>query len=1327
MITDRLGTAQWADPDEVARQYAYHPGAFWLGKTLPAGRPVGIEDDRHVCVVAGTRAGKGASVLIPNLQRWPGSVVAVDPTGDVATETAAHRAKVFGQKVFVLDPYGIADVDETYRASFNPLAMLDPGNRGVVRDAERIASSLVPPDDKEEAWAQNGARRLLAALILHVLTAPEFEGRRNLVTVRELVYRGDTMMRDYLRAKGRVNIPSPFALLWSGMALNDRFNGQIAGAGEEFERMSKAAPAQWTGVHDVALSATNFINNEDMRDCLTGSDFDIASLKTDPKGVSLYLTIPSRDKVEDFRWLRLMITLLLTHMETIRSDPAAGHPVLFLLDEFAGLQKMDRLAAGIAEIAKYGVKLCIVLQNLGQLKNVYDEGWESFLANCGARIFFGVDDQFTREYVSSLIGETEIVRYTDAATEGSSTSSSSTDTKGASTTRQESSSKSKGDSYKRSILNLRDTVGILRRLSGNAMASDVTQTGSSEGSATEESRAESATHGAERSSTRTEQLFKRPLVTPDEVGKLFQRISDRSNPLYPGAAICLLGDYPDPLMLRRVNYFDNESDHAADIAAERATETVTSARGESPSPSVEKKPAAAKPPKYTGGARVELPFRGVALRVLHDDRIAVVGGSKGELAAIDIESGEVLDKVNAETPTIRPGGGENKYLGDLFYLLELDDHPNVFRTMSHQGNLKLWTYDGGLRLLQAADVLSPHQQTLSSAILAARRSRNWSTWSVYNREMPERLDLGIVEAKLSPDRQSILCLTSWFAVYRCSVYGEFLDGPVVIPDAFNIEPANADASEFWAGRSMSVGARDVISLHSFSKGEIRNSAPRRASFGSNGIYSLGDRSLYAGGAVIRPDDFSEIDGAEFILFTAHEPTRVIDKGMLLAPVSSMICVYDSETLKKSGDPLIGGHEGDVLRVAVTHDRTRAVSISRESLCIWDLVRRKPMGGGRNAAQETLVHNVIGNYSGYACSAKETVLYPGYQQTAIVNIDCNKAVSCGSTDGASPVGITGDENFDNLQVVALASRPAKLTLKAPGVFGKILKREVDVSEYLLKQYRYLSGSLIPYHELLLGGPDKRFGGSCEPRSDNTAVADLGHGRLAMLTAGHLLIYNTQTRAITQGPKDISGPSGDDEGGYWTFYTQMAVTPDGEKLIVRGKDLPIRVYDTRSFSLLGEIKDTADRPGLLLPLSDNRHFLFSKESKHYSEHNTFVLMADMSTRSVLGVLRDLQLWHAPEEATGSCLLANGAQLAIAEYNAVKIYPLLNADAPQEMTIHGDSIGVVRPALEGRGISTVSSDGTAKRTDLGLRLEDADELISALQRRAKESGIIVPQERY
>src|SRR6185312_15521150 len=97
---------EWANP--------WKPGDVLLGRSMYDPRwLVGIKDDRHVATIATTRAGKGRSVIIPNLLTWRGSALVIDPKGQNACVTALKRGHggagltgALGQTVRILDPLG---------------------------------------------------------------------------------------------------------------------------------------------------------------------------------------------------------------------------------------------------------------------------------------------------------------------------------------------------------------------------------------------------------------------------------------------------------------------------------------------------------------------------------------------------------------------------------------------------------------------------------------------------------------------------------------------------------------------------------------------------------------------------------------------------------------------------------------------------------------------------------------------------------------------------------------------------------------------------------------------------------------------------------------------------------------------------------------------------------------------------------------------------------------------------------------------------------------------------------------------------------------------
>jgi hypothetical protein len=141
-----------------------------------------------------------------------------------------------------------------------------------------------------------------------------------------------------------------------------------------------------------------------------------------------------------------VIVLGVGEMERIKGRPATGHPTLFVLDEFAGLKRMEAIENAAAQAAGMGIKFLFVVQNLAQLSEIYDKSWETFFGNSGLKLFFQIDDDFSRQYLSRQLGELETVRQTRSGSQSQSTSFSTSDGRSYSTNVGGSSGTSSGSS-----------------------------------------------------------------------------------------------------------------------------------------------------------------------------------------------------------------------------------------------------------------------------------------------------------------------------------------------------------------------------------------------------------------------------------------------------------------------------------------------------------------------------------------------------------------------------------------------------------------------------------------------------------------------------------------------------------------------------------------------------------------------------------------------------------------------------------------------------------------------------------------------------------------
>lgn len=189
---ETMASAEWADKRYIAAQECLvsaksvqgfdGKGVVFLGQAEQTGRYLGLTDDRHCLTVAGSRAGKGTALIIPNLILYGGSVVCIDPKGENAHKTAARR-RAMGQDVYVLDPFGVSKDAEP--ASYNPFDDLDAASETVIDDAALLADSFILDRNMKDPHWDDSARDLIKGLILYIKLEMPFPDQHNLVTLRE--------------------------------------------------------------------------------------------------------------------------------------------------------------------------------------------------------------------------------------------------------------------------------------------------------------------------------------------------------------------------------------------------------------------------------------------------------------------------------------------------------------------------------------------------------------------------------------------------------------------------------------------------------------------------------------------------------------------------------------------------------------------------------------------------------------------------------------------------------------------------------------------------------------------------------------------------------------------------------------------------------------------------------------------------------------------------------------------------------------------------------------------------------------------------------------
>ncbi len=364
------GSARFAT-DREARPLAQSEGLL-IGRDRKSGKLLRYAGPAHLLTIAPTRTGKGVGTIIPNLIDYPGSVVCIDPKGENARVTARQRGR-FGA-VHVLDPFGVTGQPS---AAFNPLDRIDPAGLD-------LADALVydAPGEAGEAHWNEEAKALIAGIILSIATT-EPPATRTLATLRD-----------------RLTLaPAAFA------AMLETMQAQGGLAARAANRHLGKSDREAAGVLSTAQRHTHFLDSPRMTAVLDRSDFAFADLKASP--ASIYLVLPPDRLATYARWLRLMIAQGLTDLARARTAPP--RPVLFLLDEFAALGRLDPVERAMGLMAGYGVQLWPILQDVHQLRATYERRAGTFLSNAGVLQVFGVNDHDSAKLVSDLLGQETVV------------------------------------------------------------------------------------------------------------------------------------------------------------------------------------------------------------------------------------------------------------------------------------------------------------------------------------------------------------------------------------------------------------------------------------------------------------------------------------------------------------------------------------------------------------------------------------------------------------------------------------------------------------------------------------------------------------------------------------------------------------------------------------------------------------------------------------------------------------------------------------------------------------------------------------------------------
>ena len=396
------GSAVWGNAKTVNKKYSEKP--FLANKIMTQHVQISYNSRKHrrnllTIVIGGSGAGKTRFYAKPNLMLANTSFVVLDPKGENLRDTG-HLLEEKGYEVRVLD---LINMEKSY--CYNPFVYLKDDN-----DVQRLVTNLFKAttpkgSQSNDPFWDTAASMLLLALIFYLkYEAPKDE--QNFPMVMELLRAGEVR-------EDNDEYQSPLDELFERLEMREPEHIAV-----KYYKDYHSGSAKTLKSIQITLAARlEKFNLSSLAALTVTDDLDLPSLGE--KKVALFALIPDNDTSYNFL-VSILYTQLFQQLFYLADHKYGGRlpvHVHFLMDEFANVSLPDDFDKILSVMRSREVSVSIILQNLAQLKALFEKQWESICGNCDEFLYLGGNEQGTHKYVSELLGKATI----DTNTYGKST------------------------------------------------------------------------------------------------------------------------------------------------------------------------------------------------------------------------------------------------------------------------------------------------------------------------------------------------------------------------------------------------------------------------------------------------------------------------------------------------------------------------------------------------------------------------------------------------------------------------------------------------------------------------------------------------------------------------------------------------------------------------------------------------------------------------------------------------------------------------------------------------------------------------------------------
>lgn len=396
------GSAKWGNARQIRKKYAEKVSGQNL--ILTQNVRIGLDGRKHrrnlnVLVVGGSGAGKTRFYAKPNVMQANTSYVVLDPKGEILRDTG-YLLEQQGYDIKVLDL-----IDTSRSHGFNPFVYLRD-DKDVLRLVSNLIRNTTPKGaQSNDPFWERAETALLEALILYLVNeAPPEE--QNFPMVMEMINAAEVKEEDEEYA-------SVLDELFERLAMRDPEHLAV----KQYHIFKLAAGKTAKSILISLGVRLEKFNLPQSASIVSYDELDIPSLGE--RKTALFAIIPDNDSSLNFI-IGMMYSSVFQELYYIADHVHGGRlptHVHCVMDEFANVALPDEFDKLLATMRSREISVSIIIQNIAQLKALFEKQWESIIGNCDEFLYLGGNEDSTHELVSKKLGKATI----DTNTYGKST------------------------------------------------------------------------------------------------------------------------------------------------------------------------------------------------------------------------------------------------------------------------------------------------------------------------------------------------------------------------------------------------------------------------------------------------------------------------------------------------------------------------------------------------------------------------------------------------------------------------------------------------------------------------------------------------------------------------------------------------------------------------------------------------------------------------------------------------------------------------------------------------------------------------------------------